>query len=174
VLVATLHALFGLTAQSVATYLVIRMWFENRLPEWFKVKNIKRYMRFTLTMWLLTATMGLATWFVFYRSAPTGATDPYATPAATQEVTPGKTEEATKSAATPGKTEEATKPPATPGKTEEATKAPATPGKTEEATKAVATPGKTEEATKAATSVKTPEATKPAGTYEPVPATASK
>jgi len=64
VLIPSLHLLAGLTAQLIATYLVIRMWFEKQLPAWFKVKNIKLYMRTTLALWLLTAVLGLTTWAV--------------------------------------------------------------------------------------------------------------
>jgi uncharacterized membrane protein YozB (DUF420 family) len=102
VLVPTLHAAAGLIAQLVATYLVIRMWFENILPEWIKVKNIKRYMRFTLAMWLITAALGLGVWFSFYQAFRTGTSDPNATPAATVEAT----QDATK--ASPGATRAAT------------------------------------------------------------------
>ncbi len=148
----TLHAFTGIVAQIVASYLVIRMWFENRLPEWFKVKNIKRYMRFTLAMWLTTALLGITVWTAFYLEfrapKPAGSITPTIVAG-----TPGATEEATKLAGTPGKTEEATKSAATPGKTEEATKPVATPGKTEEATKPAATTAA------AATTVATPAAT---------------
>ncbi|MEP7286122.1 MAG: cupredoxin domain-containing protein [Chloroflexota bacterium] len=64
VLIPTLHLIPGLIAQIIATYLVIRMWFENQLPDWFKVKNIKIYMRTTLALWLLTAVLGALTWAV--------------------------------------------------------------------------------------------------------------
>ncbi len=64
VLIPMLHLLPGLIAQLLATYLVIRMWFERQLPDWFKVKNIKIYMRTTLALWLITALMGALTWAV--------------------------------------------------------------------------------------------------------------
>jgi plastocyanin len=74
VLIPTLHLIPGAIAQIIATYLVIRMWFENQLPEWFKVKNIKIYMRTTLVLWLLTALLGVLTWAVInkglFSSAP--------------------------------------------------------------------------------------------------------
>jgi uncharacterized membrane protein YozB (DUF420 family) len=104
-----LHGLLGIVAQVVATYLVIRMWFENVLPDWVKVKNIKRYMRFTLAGWLLTAVLGMGVWFVYYRefrATPVVAPSPtpVGTPAATQDAnaTPAKTEEAIP-AATPNR-----------------------------------------------------------------------
>src|SRR5579859_7774898 len=68
VFVPTLHLLTGLVAQLLATYLVFRMWFEKRLPEWIKVKNIKIYMRTTLALWLLTALLGLGVWATFYHN----------------------------------------------------------------------------------------------------------
>ena len=67
VLIPTIHLIPGLIAQLLATYLVIRMWFENQLPEGLKVRNIKRYMRITLTLWLLTAVLGAVTWAVFHK-----------------------------------------------------------------------------------------------------------
>jgi uncharacterized membrane protein YozB (DUF420 family) len=81
----TIHLAFGGTAQLLATYLVIRMWFEKQLPAWFKVRRIKRYMRTTLALWLITAALGMATYFAWYVA---GASDGSAEPVATQEVTP--------------------------------------------------------------------------------------
>ena len=88
VFIPTLHLLTGLTAQLLATYLVIRMWFEKRLPEWVKVKNIKPYMRTTLALWLLTAVLGLTTWAVFYRNF---LSSPPTVSAATTNLNPGAT-----------------------------------------------------------------------------------
>ena len=65
ILVPTIHLIPGLIAQLLATYLVIRMWFENQLPEWFKVKNIKFFMRTTLALWLLTFLIGIGNWLLF-------------------------------------------------------------------------------------------------------------
>lgn len=119
ILIPTIHGIIGGVAQLLATYLVLRMWFENQLPAWIKVKNIKPYMRATLTMWLITALLGVGIWAIFYQERAASANSP---------LQPAKTQEATKSAATPGATEEATKV-ATPGATEESTKV-ATPGAT--------------------------------------------
>ncbi len=168
VVVPILHGLIGGVAQVIATYLVIRMWFENQLPDWFKVKNIKRLMRFTLAMWLLTALFGLGVWATFFqeRVKAAGAT-PAGTPAATEDATrsaigtPAATVAATDDAtpagtpaATPAATEDAT-PAASPAATEAtipitvasavppATKTIATPA----ATKAIATPAATPAAT---------------------------
>jgi uncharacterized membrane protein YozB (DUF420 family) len=158
VLVTTIHATFGSIAQVFATYLVLRMWFENQLPAWIKVKNIKRYMRFTLSMWLLTALFGLGVWFTFYReyraNAATSAT-PAATVEATAEATTAATGAATANAAGP----------ATPA---------ATPAETQEST-AAATPGATQESTPAATDAATLTATaQPATQQATKQATASK
>ena len=65
ILVPTIHLVPGLIAQLLATYLVIRMWFENQLPEWFKVKNFKFFMRTTLALWLLTFLIGIGNWLLF-------------------------------------------------------------------------------------------------------------
>src|SRR5258708_38652789 len=65
ILIPTLHLIPGLLAQLLATYLVIRMWFERQLPDWFKVKNIKLVMRTTLALWLLTFIIGIWNWCNF-------------------------------------------------------------------------------------------------------------
>src|SRR5579859_544020 len=189
-LVTSIHLLFGLTAHLLATYLVIRMWFENRLPEWFKVKNIKRYMRTTLVLCLLTALLGLVTWAVFYHGflAPPSSSNPaqpaatgeatLAAPAATGEATkgpavPASTSQATKSPAQPAATGQVTKPPAQPASTAQSTSAPAHPAATTQATNAPAHPAATAQATKApARPVATTQATSaPAHPAATVPAT---
>ena len=97
-LLPTLHLVTGALAQITATYLVIRMWFEDMLPGWFKVENIKRPMRFTLASWLVTVLLGVAIYVTWYVGQP--ASTPQDTPAATQEVI------ATEEAAQPEDTEE--------------------------------------------------------------------
>jgi uncharacterized membrane protein YozB (DUF420 family) len=90
-LLPTIHLITGGLAQIVATYLVIRMWFEDVLPEWMKVKRIKRYMRFTLAMWITTAVLGIVTYFIWYvipESPLTGVNPPAATPEVTPDFTP--------------------------------------------------------------------------------------
>lgn len=84
-LLPTIHLITGGIAQIVATYLVIRMWFENVLPDWFKVKNIKRPMRFTLAMWLITAALGIGIYFTWYAADPATAQDA-PPPVATAEI----------------------------------------------------------------------------------------
>jgi uncharacterized membrane protein YozB (DUF420 family) len=62
----TVHLVTGALSQLLATYLVGRMWLEKVLPRWLMVQNIKRYMRFTLATWLLTALLGLGIYTVYY------------------------------------------------------------------------------------------------------------
>jgi hypothetical protein len=72
-------------AQWLGTYLVIRMWFEKQLPSWFKVRRIKRLMRTTLVLWLITAALGITiyvTWYVTGSAAGDGG-EPVATPEVT-------------------------------------------------------------------------------------------
>jgi uncharacterized membrane protein YozB (DUF420 family) len=90
----TLHLVTGLAAQLLATYLVLRMWFERELPGWLKVKQIRRWMRLTLALWLLTALLGVVTYFVWYVAPPPASADT-AAPAATAEAeaAPAKTPE---------------------------------------------------------------------------------
>lgn len=81
-----IHMLIALSAQILGTYLVIRMWFENELPAWAKVKKIKPYMRLTLAGWLIAAALGIATYVARYNLPGEGA-DVKSVPAATPEVT---------------------------------------------------------------------------------------
>ncbi|RMG73761.1 MAG: hypothetical protein D6711_10240 [Chloroflexi bacterium] len=85
ILIPLIHLIFGATAQLLATYLVIRMWLEKSLPDWFKVKNIKRYMRLTLFLWLLTASVGAFTYFTWY-VVDTSASTQIVPPVTTEEV----------------------------------------------------------------------------------------
>lgn len=84
-LLPTIHLITGLTAQIIATYLVIRMWFENSLPESLKVSNIKRYMRLTLALWMITAALGITTYFVWYSTPVDPVTPAVETPVVTPE-----------------------------------------------------------------------------------------
>ncbi len=109
-LVPTIHLLFGLTAQIIGTILVLRMWFENVLPPELRFEPIKPWMRLTLALWLITATLGAVTYLTWYK--PRAAATPTPRGAvATQEATPARniaTEAATPSSviatqeATPG------------------------------------------------------------------------
>jgi hypothetical protein len=94
----TIHLVFGGLAQLLATYLVIRMWFEKQLPQWFKVRRIKRYMRTTLALWLITAGLGIGTyvsWYIVGDPARMPVIEPVATaePVSTEEASPAATEE---------------------------------------------------------------------------------
>ncbi len=62
----TVHAAIALTAQILASYLVLRMWFEKRLPSWVMIKNFKPWMRLTLVLWLTAATLGIITYSIWY------------------------------------------------------------------------------------------------------------
>jgi uncharacterized membrane protein YozB (DUF420 family) len=113
----TVHLGIGALAQLMATYLVLRMWFENVLPPALMVKNIKLYMRMTLAGWLIAALLGIgiyATWYV----VPTVAGGEVPPPASTEEVAPPETTE--EAAAQP----EATDEPAAVESTEEAVSEP--------------------------------------------------
>jgi uncharacterized membrane protein YozB (DUF420 family) len=101
VLLPTLHLIIGGIAQILGTYLVLRMWLEDILPAWLKVKRIKRYMRLTLAMWLVTAALGVIIYLMFYpigtragapSEAPVVTAEPDAS--AIQTVEPAVTEEA--------------------------------------------------------------------------------
>lgn len=108
ILFPTLHLITGGTAQLIATYLVIRMWFEKSLPDWFKVRNIKLFMRTTLALWLTTAVLGVIIYFTWYTPAAAQASDtplPVVTEEAPIEPTAESTEPAI--APEPGTTEEA-------------------------------------------------------------------
>ncbi len=85
-LLPALHALTGITAQILATYIVIRMWGEKIIRGWAWAANIKIWMRTTLALWLITAALGIAIYFTWYggSAAPTG--DNVTPPVATEEV----------------------------------------------------------------------------------------
>ncbi|MCC6615391.1 MAG: DUF420 domain-containing protein [Anaerolineae bacterium] len=87
-LLPTLHLVIGGLAQIVATYLVIRMWFESQLPAWFKVNNIKRYMRFTLAGWLIAALLGIGIYITWYAAGSTSDPAAPVTADSTPEVVP--------------------------------------------------------------------------------------
>ncbi len=97
-----------------------------------KVKNIKIYMRATLSLWLITALFGLVTWAVIDHGflSPVNAQGG-AQPAGTQQVAPARTEAATQSATALGT--QAGTPAATKALTQSATQA-GTPAVTKAAT----------------------------------------
>lgn len=94
----TIHLVTGAVAQLLGTYLVLRMWLEKVLPRWIMVRNIKRYMRFTLALWLVTAAIGVmiyVTWYARPEQVNAAAPVPASTPevAATSEIEPLSTED---------------------------------------------------------------------------------
>lgn len=101
-LLPTLHAITGGVAQLLATYLVLRMWLEKVLPPALMVKNIKRYMRITLSLWIVTVALGVLIYLNWNVSTSVAGDDP--TPVATEEAAmtpePAATDEPTP-AATP-------------------------------------------------------------------------
>lgn len=166
-LLPIVHLVFGALAQILATYLVGRMWFENILPDWTKVKNIKLYMRITLVLWIATAFLGVTLYINWYTPV-SASNDTNITPVSTEEPSSGdsaapvSTEEAI--------TEDATEDPAETGdNTEDADES--EPASTEEASDTSAEgasednpsePASTEEASDAST-----DAAQPVTTEEP-------
>ncbi len=64
--VATIHMIGGSITMLFATYLAIRMWFENMLPSWIKIEPIKVWMRLTLVVWLSILALGLVIYMGLY------------------------------------------------------------------------------------------------------------
>lgn len=122
-LMPTIHALFGLPAQILATIIIINMWREDSQVAAAKVrgetelskywwKRAKPVMRLTIVLWLITSTFGVLSYLIRYDvlSQPASADtiepivteEPAATesveiteePAATEEADPVETEEA--------------------------------------------------------------------------------
>jgi uncharacterized membrane protein YozB (DUF420 family) len=92
----SIHLLFGATAQILATILLIRMWFEYRLPAWARFEPIKRYMRLTLALWIITVVLGVVTYVTWYGVPFTGgpAEADVIAPVATEDAAPVATEDA--------------------------------------------------------------------------------
>lgn len=125
-LLPSIHGIVGLTAQLMATYLMLLMWTENTAVEGlipFRIKNIKTPMRITLTLWIITVLMGFGIYSVWYGGSTESDTAP--PPAATEEA---ETIEDSEEAPAPDATEETE----TTEDTEEAEEVPA-PDTTEEA-----------------------------------------
>lgn len=93
-LLPTLHLITGALAQILATYLVILMWYEKALFGWLRTQKIKTPMRITLTLWLITAALGVIIYFTWYVASPTSPTVPEATTEATEVPAPVTTPEA--------------------------------------------------------------------------------
>ncbi|MCI0714611.1 MAG: hypothetical protein L0154_30935 [Chloroflexi bacterium] len=60
------HAGLGGLVMLFASYLVIRMWFENQLPDVVKINPIKFWMRLTLATWLAVIVLGLFVYLGIY------------------------------------------------------------------------------------------------------------
>jgi len=164
-LIPTLHLVTGGIAQLLATYLVIMMWFEKSLPKWFVIHKIKTPMRLTLSLWILTAVLGLGIYIVW--NAPVGAGDNLS-PVSTEEA-PISTEEAPVNPdATPDGTLE---PVATVESTPEGTLEPViTPEGTPASVEGTPSePVSTPEATSEATQVADSQAVEPVSTPESTP-----
>jgi hypothetical protein len=111
-LLPTVHAVFGVPAQLLATFVVIRMYVEdfqvarakgrgetNLSKYWFK--SAKPIMRLTLALWLITATLGIFSYLTRYNIIPAYMVgEGVAAPAATPEVDPVGTAEILSPAAT--------------------------------------------------------------------------
>jgi uncharacterized membrane protein YozB (DUF420 family) len=94
-LLPSVHLVTGLTAQIIGTILAAQMWLGPIMP--FRLEPIKNWMRLTLTLWLVTATLGFATYVTWYGvpfSSRRGA-NPLSTPGpvATEDVVPVATED---------------------------------------------------------------------------------
>ncbi|MBZ0316009.1 MAG: hypothetical protein K8L91_06290 [Anaerolineae bacterium] len=61
-----IHAIGGGIIAISGIYLLIRMWFEKKLPAWFLVKNFKLQMRATLLLWLILIALGTFMYFDIY------------------------------------------------------------------------------------------------------------
>jgi len=111
-LLPTIHAIFGIPAQLLATYVIFRMFREdvqvarakqrgetNLSQYWFK--SAKPIMRLTLTLWLITALLGVFNYLIRYDLLPTYVLgDGVAAPVATEEIAPVETPDVQAPAAT--------------------------------------------------------------------------
>lgn len=68
VMITNIHVVLGVVSGILAVYIVLRMKFD--LPERFKVKRVRRLMRTTFTLWLLTFVFGLAFYLWYYILKP--------------------------------------------------------------------------------------------------------
>ena len=58
------HVISGIVAELLGIYLILRM--KNMLPQGLRVKNFKRVMQITLTLWTLQALGGMYIFFTCY------------------------------------------------------------------------------------------------------------
>ncbi len=135
-LLPAVHGLLGAPAQLLATYIVVRMLWEDTQVSRAKargetdlrkywMKGAKTIMRLTLLLWLITAAFGIVSYLTRYNVIALATAVP--PPVATQELEPPvNTEEAQPEPSVP--TEAATQPaeaPASPAVTEEVVNPPA-------------------------------------------------
>ncbi len=105
-LLPTIHGILGLPAQLLATFIIVRMFLEDRnvalakgrgetdlQKYWFK--SAKPVMRLTLILWLITALFGILTYVTRYDLVSPFFLGDAPTPAATEEIEPLATDEAT-------------------------------------------------------------------------------
>jgi uncharacterized membrane protein YozB (DUF420 family) len=57
IMITNIHVILGITTSILAVYIVARM--KLYLPERFRVKRVKRLMRTTLGLWILTFSFGV-------------------------------------------------------------------------------------------------------------------
>lgn len=62
---ATIHALWGTTAELLGLYIVIVAG-TSALPQWLRFKDWKRWMRTELTLWSIVVLTGVGTYYVWY------------------------------------------------------------------------------------------------------------
>jgi len=58
------HVISGIVAELLGIYIILRM--KNMLPQSWRVKNFKRLMQITLTLWTLQALGGFFIYYSFY------------------------------------------------------------------------------------------------------------
>ena len=58
------HVISGIVAELLGIYLILRM--KNMLPQNLRVKNFKRLMQITLTLWTLQALGGFFIYYTYY------------------------------------------------------------------------------------------------------------
>lgn len=63
IIITNIHVILGITTSILALYIVARMKLD--LPERFRVKKVKRLMRTTLGLWILTFSFGVL-FYVWY------------------------------------------------------------------------------------------------------------
>ena len=63
-----IHAISGTVCELLGIYLILRM--KNKLPQNLRVKNFKRLMQITLTLWTLQALGGFFIYYSIYVATP--------------------------------------------------------------------------------------------------------